>query len=37
MPRPLFFKGDDIVYSPHKYRETEGIKEILRFMASIQG
>ena len=26
---PLKHKGDDIVYSPNKYRETEGIKEIL--------
>nr|DAQ91509.1 MAG TPA: hypothetical protein [Caudoviricetes sp.] len=29
MPRPLKIKGDDIVYSPNKYRETEGRKEIL--------
>ena len=25
---PLKHKGDDIVYSPNKYRETEGIKVI---------
>ena len=24
---PLKHKGDDIVYSPNKYRETEGMKE----------
>lgn len=28
-PRPLCkHKGDDIVYSPNKYRETEGIEEV---------
>ena len=25
-------EGDDIVYSPDKYRETEGIKEIFQFL-----
>ena len=33
---PLKHKGDDIVYSPNKYRETEGIKEILFVLGMLQ-
>ena len=29
-------EGDDIVYSPNKYRETEGIKEIFQLLVLLQ-
>jgi hypothetical protein len=27
----LYYEGNDVLYSPNKYRETEGIKENKRY------
>ena len=34
VPYIIVKNNDDIVYSPNKYRETEGIKEIKRYYSS---